>query len=394
MHKTDVLVIGGGIHGCGVAQAAAAQGLRVLLVEQGEIASGTSSRSSKLIHGGLRYLETAQFSLVREALHEREILLRIAPELVRKERFYIPVYRTSSRSAWKIAAGLMLYRLFGGDGAGFHPVSHARWAQTLPDLSMQGLRAVFQYRDAATDDAALTKAVADSAIQMGAEVLTGCRVQSAKRVHDGWEVDMGHDGMAHASALVNAAGPWVNQVQDLIAPKPRKLCISLVQGSHIILPQSQEAYVYAEADDGRAAFIMPWKGKTMVGTTEVDALDVDHPDPGDDEISYLLKVYRRHYPSRPSGENDVMDCFAGVRVLTGEGGRFTGRTREVRLLCDDSGHPHRVTIYGGKLTTYRRTAERVMQLLSPALHPPRPEADTANIKLHPHDSLNVPKYVI
>jgi len=381
MRETDVLVIGGGINGCGVAQAAAARGLRVLLVEQGKIASGTSSRSSKLIHGGLRYLETMQFGLVREALHERETLLRIAPELVRRERFYIPVYRTSSRPPWKITAGLMLYRFIAGGGNDFHRIPRHQWEQVLPDLSREGLRAVFQYWDAATDDAVLTQAVADSAVQMGAKVLTQCRVQSIRQIDHDWEVNFSDGGKVRAGVLVNAAGPWVNQVLQLISPQAGKLEISLVQGSHIILPQSQEAYVYAEADDGRAVFIMPWKGQTMVGTTEVDVLDVARPEPGDDEIGYLLKVYRHHYPSRPSSEKDVVACFAGVRVLPGDGGSFTGRTREVRLLCDDSGHPRLVTIYGGKLTTYRRTAERVMQLLSPVLQPPRSEADTAIIRL-------------
>jgi len=139
--------------------------------------------------------------------------------------------------------------------------------------------------------------------------------------------------------------------------------------------------VYAEAEDGRAVFIMPWKGQTMVGTTEVDVMDAVHPQPGDDEISYLLKVYRHHYPSRPAHEKDIVGCFAGVRVLPGNGGSFTGRTREVRLLCEDSGQPRLVTIYGGKLTTYRHTAERVMQLLAPVLQPPKPKADTTAIKL-------------
>jgi len=380
MNETDILVVGGGINGCGVAQAAA-RGLRVLLVEQGEIASGTSSRSSKLIHGGLRYLETAQFSLVREALHERETLLRIAPGLVHKERFYIPVYQTSSRPPWKIAAGLLLYRFIAGDGNDFHCISRQQWDHVLPDLSKEGLRAVFQYWDAATDDAALTRAVADSAVQMGAEILTQCRVQSIKRIHDGWEVNLSNGDAVRTSALVNAAGPWVNQVLQSIGPSTGKLAISLVQGSHIILPQHQEAYVYAEADDGRAVFIMPWKGQTMVGTTEVDAADFSHPEPGKDELNYLLKVYRHYYPSRPASEKDVAGCFAGVRVLPGEGGSFTGRTREVRLLCDDSGHPRLITIYGGKLTTYRRTAERVMALLSHVLPFPGSEMDTAKIKL-------------
>jgi len=381
MRETDILVIGGGIHGCGVAQAAAVRDLRVLLVEQGEIASGTSSRSSKLIHGGLRYLETAQFSLVRESLHERETLLRIAPELVRKERFYIPVYRTSSRPAWKITAGLLLYRFIAGGGNDFHCIPRHQWDHVLPDLSRDGLRTVFQYWDAATDDAALTRAVANSAVQMGAEVLTRCSVTSIKQIHNGWEVNLRNGDAVRTSVLVNAAGPWVNQVLQSISPSTRKLEISLAKGSHIILPQPQKAYVYAEAGDGRAVFIMPWKGQTMLGTTEVDATDFSHPEPNEDEINYLLKVYHHHYPSRPASEKDVVGCFAGVRVLPGAGGSFTGRTREVRLLCDASDHPRLITIYGGKLTTYRRTAERVMALLSPVLPPFASKIDTAEIKL-------------
>ncbi len=381
MCEIDVLVIGGGIHGCGVAQAAVARGLRVLLVEQGEIASGTSSRSSKLVHGGLRYLETAQFSLVREALHERETLLRIAPDLVRKERFYIPIYEYSSRSAWKIAAGLVLYRFIAGCGNDFHHIPRHQWHDVLPDLSRDGLRTVFQYWDAATDDVALTQAVMNSAVQMGAEILTHCSGQTIKRIQHGWEVHLSNGRVVQTSVLVNAAGSWVNQVLQSISPSTKTLAISLVKGSHIILPQEQETFVYSEAADGRAVFIMPWKGQTMVGTTEVDTTDFKHPVPNTDEISYLLNTYHRHYPSRAFSKKDVVDCFAGVRVLPGGSGSFTGRAREVRLLCDDSEHTRLLTIYGGKLTTYRHTAERVMQLLLPVLPPPTVKLDTADIHL-------------
>jgi len=381
MREADVLVIGGGIHGCGVAQAAAARGLRVLLAEQGELAGGTSSRSSKLVHGGLRYLETLQFSLVCESLHEREVLLKIAPKLVHKAHFYIPVYRRSLRPPWKIAAGLMLYRLIAGSGNNFQHIPRRMWEQTLPDLSHDGLRAVFRYQDAATDDAALTRAVAASARRLGAEILTSCRMRSARRTEDGWEADLGVHGVVRTRALVNAAGPWVNRVQALLQPPAPQLEISLVQGSHIILPSPQEAYVYTEASDGRAVFIMPWKGKTMVGTTERDVNDPGNPEPGEDEISYLLDIYRRHYPSRPGNAADVEGCFAGVRVLPGGKGAFAHRSREARLCRDARESPRLVAIYGGKLTTYRHTAKRVMDMLSPVLHPPLPDTSTADIML-------------
>jgi len=381
MNKTDVLVIGGGINGCGVAQAAAARGLRVLLVEQGDIAAGTSSRSSKLVHGGLRYLETLRFSLVRESLHERDVLLKIAPKLVRKAYFYIPVYRRSLRPPWKIAAGLTLYRLIAGSGNDFQRIPSRMWEETLPGLSHDGLRAVFRYQDAATDDAALTRAVAASARCLGAEILAPCRMRSGRRTEYGWEADLGEYGVVEARALVNATGPWVNQVQTLLQPLPAQLSISLVQGSHIILPSPQEAYVYAEARDGRAIFMMPWKGKTMVGTTECDVDDPDNPEPGEDEINYLLDAYRRYYPSRPGDAADIEECFAGVRVLPGGRDAFARRGREARLCRDTRESPHLVAIYGGKLTIYRRTAERVMNMLSPVLRPPLPDANTAEIML-------------
>jgi len=379
----DVLVVGGGIHGCGVAQAAAACGLSVLLVEKNGIAGATSSRSSKLIHGGLRYLETLQFTLVREALHERELLLRIAPALVHREDFFIPVYRDSRRPPWKIAVGLSPYRLLAGRGNGFERLPPSQWRRALPDLTTDGLRALFRYRDAATDDAALTRAVAASARSLVAELLESCRLCAARRTVSGWQADLEGYGQVRARSLVNAAGPWVNRVQAMLQPPQPNLAIELVQGSHILLPAPQEAYVYAEAADGRPVFIMPWQGRTLVGTTEKEVTDPSDPRPGEDELRYLLDAYRHYYPSRPGGLQDLVGSFAGVRVLPAGTGAFVRRSRETRLWIDSRTSPRLVSIYGGKLTTYRRTAARVMALLAPTLQPPRPEADTSVLPLRP-----------
>jgi glycerol-3-phosphate dehydrogenase len=270
----DVVVIGGGIHGAGVAQAAAAAGHSVLLLERQGIASGTSSRSSKLIHGGLRYLESAQFGLVRESLREREILLRIAPGLVERVPFYIPVYATTRRPPWMIRSGLTLYALLGGlaRGTGFESVPRARW-DGLDGLDIRGLRTVFRYEDAHTDDAALTQAVMRSAQALGATLHCPADFLAAKRTGAGYRVRYLMGGNEHdcrARTLVNAAGPWVNGVLERIAPRPSSLPVDLVQGAHIILEgATRHGVYYVEAPrDGRAVFVMPWKTHTLVGTTE------------------------------------------------------------------------------------------------------------------------------
>ncbi|MGK2914930.1 MAG: FAD-dependent oxidoreductase [Porticoccaceae bacterium] len=235
----DVAVIGGGIHGAGVAQAAAAAGYTVALIEKTAWAAGTSSKSSKLIHGGLRYLAGGHLGLVRESLRERATLLRIAPHLVRIERFHIPLYRESRLRSWQLIAGLSLYAALSGGGAnsGFSPVPRRCWP-ALTGLKAEGLRAIWRYWDARTNNSALTRAVVNSAQQLGARLFCPATVVGAEQLAGGYRVRLqssGDDAEIPCKVLANCAGPWVNRVAERIAPGPPRLAVDLVQGTHLVL---------------------------------------------------------------------------------------------------------------------------------------------------------------
>lgn len=255
----DLIVIGAGILGAGVAQAAAAAGYRVLVIERTAPAAGASSRSSKLIHGGLRYLETAQFGLVREALREQRLLLRNAPELVHRLPFYLPVYRQGTRRPLTLRAGLSLYWLL-GSRPGFKQISLRHWDN--PDgLDTRDIQALFLYHDAQTDDEALTRAVLHSAQTLGARLECPAELTRIERLPWGYKVFHTQNGNSRentTTTLVNAAGPWVNTVLRRLVPPEPDLPIELVQGSHILLHgELQAGGYYVEAPDRRAVFILP-----------------------------------------------------------------------------------------------------------------------------------------
>ncbi len=390
----DFVIVGGGIHGAGVAQAAAAAGYRVLLLERDRLAGHTSSRSSKLIHGGLRYLETGQWRLVRESLREREILLTIAPDLVRLLPFHIPIYTNSARRPWQIRAGLTLYALLGNlvRDARFRALARAQWSR-LDGLKTENLRAVFRYFDAQTDDAALTQAVMRSAISLGAELACPARFVSAQRRQDGYQVSYlagGRDSAEKTLAseqecrcrvLINAAGAWVNGVLDTIIPKPPQFDIDLVQGAHIIIEDRiSEGVYYAEAPrDKRAVFIMPWQGRILVGTTESPfSGDPASIQPLPAEIAYLKETFHYYFPAK---RGEIASAFAGLRVLPKDKRPAFYRPRETILFPDDARAPKLITIYGGKLTGYRATAEKIVTLLRPSLPARNAVADTARLNL-------------
>lgn len=382
----DVLVIGAGIHGAGVAQAAAAAGQRVRVLEQTGVASATSCRSSKLIHGGLRYLESGQFHLVRESLRERDILLRVAPALVRLTPFHIPVYRGAARGAFTIRAGLSLYALLGNlrAHARFESVPRRDWEQ-LDGLTTARLRAVFRYHDAQTDDAALTQAVMRSAQSLGAELICPAEFLGAQRGPRGYTVryrDARGEQECTCTALVNAAGPWVNTVLTRITPSIAPPPIELVQGAHLVLDGALTRGVYyIEAEDRRALFVMPWRNLTLIGTTETPYRgDPARAQPLDTEADYLLRAFRQHFPQR---DVHVRDRFAGLRVLPGGAGAAFHRTRETLYRTDAAVPPRLVSLYGGKLTGYRAAASRVLDLLAPGLPARRQLADTRNLPLAP-----------
>ncbi|MDE2460228.1 MAG: FAD-dependent oxidoreductase [Gammaproteobacteria bacterium] len=383
----DLVIVGAGIHGAGIAQAAAAAGHSVLVLERQTIAAGTSSRSSKLVHGGLRYLEQFDIKLVRESLVERERLLQLAPALVKLVPFYIPIYRSTRRRPWEIRVGLSLYALLGGlhAHARFRSVPRRRWDE-LNGLSRDGLQAVFQYWDAQTDDAALTRTVMSSALSLGAQLSVNSSFTQAEIDELGCTLTFSQareQRSLRCRVLVNAAGPWVNQVADRITPTPVKAAVDLVQGTHLVMDKAiVDGIFYVEApSDGRAVFIMPWhEHSTLVGTTETLFKD---PDPATvrplaAEQDYLLAVLRRYFPL---ASTQIRTSFAGLRVLPRGSKRAFRRSREILLLTDRPQRPRLLSVYGGKLTSYRADAARALRLIRTAL-PARPsKGDTRSLPL-------------
>lgn len=383
----DVLIVGGGIHGAGVAQAAAAAGHSVLLLERHALAHGTSGRSSKLIHGGLRYLEQFEFGLVRECLRERTLLLKLAPELVYLDTFHIPIYDDTRRASVQIGAGLALYALLAGfaPGSGFRRLPRQEWSR-FPQLRTDGLRAMFAYRDGRTDDVTLTRAVWRSAERLGARLALPAEFLSAELDADGIMAvyrQEGRERSCRARVLVNAAGPWIDRIASRIQPSIPRLPIQLVQGAHIVLAGEPfgHAPLYLEApQDRRAVFVLPRGEDTLVGTTE-QAFDGDPDDvsPSAAEERYLLDVLAHYFP-RADGVR-VTARFAGLRVLPAGEGRAFERSRETVFVTDRGTKPRMLAIYGGKLTSYRATAEKVMKRLQASLPPRAPRANTKELAL-------------
>jgi glycerol-3-phosphate dehydrogenase len=377
MKEYDVIIVGGGIHGAGVLQAVAAAGYTSLLIEKHALASGTSSRSSKLIHGGLRYLESGQFALVRESLRERAIHLRIAAELVELKPFYIPVYRDTRRRPWQLKLGLWMYALLGGfdPGTRFGAVPKRDWS-TLDGLDTRGLTAVIRYHDAQTDDAQLTRAVVRSAQELGGELAMPANFIGAVLTDTGVDVTYGQNGAqieAHARVLVNAAGPWATRVARAINPAIFVPEVDLVQGAHIVLPLHVTAGIYyvESPTDGRAVFVMPWQGATLVGTTETPYVgDPDQVRPLPEEEDYLLAVAAHYFPAvRGMTRQHIVQRFAGLRVLPAASKMAFHRSRETIFSTDRDPHPRVLGIYGGKLTGWRASAAQVVSRIVPSLGP-------------------------
>jgi len=376
----DLLVIGGGINGVAVARDAAGRGLSVLLCEKGDLAGATSSASSKLIHGGLRYLEHGQFRLVREGLAEREVLLRMAPHLVRPLRLVLP-HGPGARPRWMLRAGLYLYDRLGG-------------ARTLPasrqlDLRDDPLgaplrntvRSGFAYSDCATDDARLTIVSARDAVLRGAEIATRTALVSARRDIGSWRAQLrGGDGASRevaARILVNAAGPWVSEVLALAGLTTRAR-LRLVKGSHIVVPKlyaGDHAYLL-QNDDRRIVFVMPFEREySLIGTTELPfAGDPAAAQITPEETLYLCRAVARWFEAPPQPA-DVVWSYAGVRPLHEDRARSAAAVSRDYVLDLDiagAGAPA-LSIFGGKLTTHRRLAEHALaklQLYLPEAGPP------------------------
>jgi glycerol-3-phosphate dehydrogenase len=369
----DLLVVGGGINGVGIARDAAGRGLRTLLCEQHDLAAHTSSASTKLVHGGLRYLEFYDFGLVRKSLHEREIVLDSAPHVAWPLRFVLP-HDSHLRPAWMIRAGLVLY-------------DHLARRRRLPGSEVVDLRTHpagaplearyrkgFVYSDGWVDDARLVILNAMDAREHGARVLTRARCAKLERRGERWRATIeraaGRRLVVEARAVVNATGPWVDRFLEDATPVPARRRPRMVKGSHIVVPKLFDhpfAYLF-QAPDGRIVFAIPYEGDyTLIGTTETDyAGDLATPAIGSGEIDYLLEMANRYF-STDLQRNDVVWTFAGLRPLLADpSDRATSVTRDYVLDLDRSGPPL-LSIYGGKLTTYRKLAEDVVDELAPGL---------------------------
>lgn len=378
-HDVDLLIVGGGINGAGIARDAAGRGLRVALVEQGDFGGATSSASTKLIHGGLRYLERFEFRLVAEALAERDVLLRIASHIARPLRFVMPQV-AGLRPAWRIRSGLWLYDHLGGRTS--LPRSHA--VRLAPDRYGAGLdpriTRGFAYSDAWVDDARLVILNLRSAQAHGATLMPRTRFVGAQR-HDGaWQASVepaqgGARRALRARVLVNAAGPWVKPVLDACGGARTATQAQLVKGSHIVVPRihAGEHALILQNRDRRIVFMIPYEQRfTLIGTTDVVVTSLDEARAiSAGESRYLLDAVNR-YLARPLAAHDIVWSYAGARALDDDGSRDPSQTtRDYSLVIDERDGIAQLVVFGGKITTYRRLAEAVLDRLRPWLHPRR-----------------------
>ena len=383
--EVDLLVVGGGINGVGVARDAAGRGLSTLLVERDDLAAATSQWSTKLIHGGLRYLEHYEFRLVAESLAEREVLIAQAPHLIEAMSFVLP-HEPHLRPAWMIRAGLFMYdriggrmslpRSFGVD------LERSRWGAGLKPKFRKG----FVYADARVDDARLVVLTAVAARKHGADIRTRTRFTGAVRENGAWRAsvqDARGTAQIRAKAIVNVAGPWVANVLDMVPHAPTGASVRHVKGSHIVVPRVHDqahAYILQNADK-RIVFVIPWQDRyTLIGTTDVPVDDYEKPAISLEETDYLLELANA-YLAKPLTRADVVWSFSGIRPLYDDGKSDPSSiTRDYVLKVDGAREEAPVlSIYGGKLTTYRKLAEAALQSLKPwfpAMRPGWTEDDT------------------
>ncbi len=390
----DLIIIGAGINGAGIARDAAMRGLKVLLVDKGDIGGGTSAWSTRLIHGGLRYLEHGEFALVRESLRERETLLRIAPHLVRPLAMLVPIYQGTRRGLWTMRAGMWAYDLLSFDKTlpRHRMLSRRQALEEAPAIEPNGLQGAAVYYDAQVEFAerlALENAI--SAAEYGTAILTYSRVSNfilENGAIRGVELTSEIDGVvqrAGARMFVNAAGPWVDEVLGKGVPASERL-IGGTKGSHIIVGRFEggpKTAIYVEAEtDGRPFFIIPWNNNYLIGTTDIrfdgnpDNVEIDN-----DEIEYLLRETNRVLPAAQLRREHVLYTYSGVRPLP-----FTGETDEQRITRRHFTRQHPsfknlLSIVGGKLTTYRSLAEEVVDIVFKKFGRRIPKCTTAEASL-------------
>ena len=360
----DLFIIGGGINGAGIARDAAGRGLKVCLADKGKIGNATSSWSTKLIHGGLRYLENYEFKLVRESLKEREVIHKIANDITKPIPFIIP-HSNKLRPSWLIKIGLFLYDHLGGKTT-IRKSKTLNIQKELPNLLKLNFIKGFQYYDLQVDDKKLTQLNATDAEKNGATIFQDTKVINTKRNMDHWEIYLNNNKTIKSNILINASGPWVNEVIKDIIKIPSKKSIRLVKGSHILIKKlyQQEVAFTLQNDDKRIIFVLPYRDKfSLIGTTEVEVDSPENPKINQEEIQYLINSVN-HYFIRQINQSDIIDTYAGIRPLIEDFKEATKVTRDYIFdLNVENNLAPLLNIYGGKLTTYRILSEKVLDKL-------------------------------
>ena len=364
----DIFIIGGGINGAGIARDAVGRGLKVFLAEKNRVGSATSSWSSKLIHGGLRYLENYEFKLVRESLKEREVITNIAPTITRAIPFIIP-HTKKLRSKLLIRLGLFLYDNLGGKTK-IPKSSKINFNKKYKNILQSKFEEGFQYYDVKVDDKKLVEMNIDDSKKMGAEIAEDTKVIDAKRNENYWEITLNNNDVIRSKILINAAGPWINEIINNILKINTKKSIRLVRGSHIITKKlyEEEVAFTLQNDDKRIVFVIPYKEEfSLIGTTEVDVNTPDNPAISDDEKIYLINSINNHFVKQIS-QVDIVDTYSGIRPLIEDFKEASKVSRDYvfDLNTQNIGSPL-LNIYGGKITTYRKLSEKVLEELSPYL---------------------------
>jgi len=364
MDSFDLLIVGGGINGAAIARDAAGRGLTVLLVEKDDLAAHTSSASSKLIHGGLRYLERYEFKLVRESLHERAIMLATAPHIVRPLMFVLPD-PPGGRPWWVIRAGLLLYDLLAGRGELPRSRGVKRCDSAVRDPLKPGFR-LATYWDAWVDDARLAVLNAVDAAERGAEIATRTELLAARREGEGWTADLSGGRSISAGMIVNAAGPWVAEVLGGRLGSESRSTARLVKGSHILVPRlwdGDHAYIFQHEADGRVVFALPYGERSLIGTTDVPVTRPEDAAIAPEEIAYLCDAANAYF-TKQIAPADVIWSYSGIRSLYDDGAaEAKDVTRDYHLELDPGPGAKLLSVFGGKLTTARALALEALDRL-------------------------------
>ena len=357
----DIFIIGGGINGAGIARDASGRGLKVYLVDKGKVGSATSSWSTKLIHGGLRYLENYEFKLVRESLIEREVIRNIAPKITKPLPFIIP-HNNMMRSKWFIKFGLFLYDNM-LTKTSLPKSSSINIQKEYPKVLKDNYLTGFKYYDLQVDDKRLTEINVEDAIKNGAKILENKKVISANRMVDRWCIKLENNEVIESKILINASGPWINDVINNIIKIPSKRNIRLIKGSHIIIKKLHEyeiAFTLQNVDK-RVIFVIPYKKDfSLIGTTEVEVGSPENPQIENKEIDYLISCINNHF-TKQIDKSDIVDTFSGVRPLIEDYKEASKVSRDYIFDLNSSDNlAPLLNIFGGKLTTYRKLADNAL----------------------------------